>query len=225
MTKEKIFIGCPTYDGRIDAYTARALFQNATKRFDAYVSIGQFSLLNLNCNRLWCEALNLRKELGLKWFAMLHADVIPEPDWLDKLVYHAEKHDAVMMSVVVPIKDSSETVSTAIGNPINGWALNKLTLDDLQNLPVTFSIKDTQFPGLKLLVNTGCMVVRVDQDWSDRVLFRSEERIVRLNGRYEAQADPEDWNFSRQVGQYGKVMATQAVKVEHVGMHHWKNFK
>src|SRR5438034_6910050 len=75
------------------------------------------SLLAGNCNVHWCEALNLREQNELKWFAMLHSDVIPEAFWLDKLIAEAEKHQADMMSAVVPIKTDQGLTSTAICRP------------------------------------------------------------------------------------------------------------
>ncbi|MFZ1807945.1 MAG: hypothetical protein WAU36_12005 [Cyclobacteriaceae bacterium] len=47
------FVACPTYDGRIDFFTANALFEKASKSVRYILKAGQFSLLNLNCNQLW----------------------------------------------------------------------------------------------------------------------------------------------------------------------------
>lgn len=231
------FIACPTYDGRLDFFTAKALFETPSKSARYILQAGQFSLLNLNCNRLWCEALNLRERFPkLKWFAMLHSDIIPEPYWLDKLIRLAEENNAIMMSAVIPIKDDSGATSTALDNPIDGWMMYRILMDDFRfkDLPKTFDIAaackalNVQTPQ-RLLLNTGCMVVRIDQPWAEDIIFKSEERIVKTNAGkakdiFVAHSDSEDWNFSRQVANHGKTMATLEVKADHIGLQHWKNY-
>lgn len=231
-TVEKVYIGCPTYDGRLDAWTARSLFEQTSQKRLPIVGVGQFSLLNMNCNKLYCEALNLRTEHGIKWFAMLHADIIPEPNWLDILIDTAEANNADMLSAVVPMKDNTGDTSTALSNPSHDhWCLYKLKLAECAKLPPAFDVNDVirefkiQSFTPKLLVNTGCMVVRIDKPWSEKLIFKTEDRIIQTPNGFTAMADSEDWNFSRQVTDNGgRVMATMNVKLEHVGLQHWPNY-
>jgi GT2 family glycosyltransferase len=224
----KVFIACPTHDGRIHFKTAEALYDQASRVHELFIEVGSTSLLNWNCNQMLCRALNMRAQHSFTWFAMLHSDVAPEPMWLDKLIDIAEKEGADMLSACIAIKDESGDVSTGISNPLNDhWNLsriNKILLSDTY-LPETFDIEDVQnvfkrsiHPESKLLVNTGCCIVRMDL--ASQVLFQGEDRII-INGegQYEAHVDSEDWNFSRQVNDLGgKVMATYAVKCQHVGV-------
>src|SRR5262245_1253458 len=100
----KVFLACPTYDGRLDAGCARGLYGAATRRHQLFIQLHARSLLCQNCNALWAEALNQRREQGFEWFAMLHADVDPELWWLDRLIEEAEQHGADLLSTVIPIK-------------------------------------------------------------------------------------------------------------------------
>lgn len=228
-----VFLGCPTHDGRIHYKTAQRIYDNASERHRLLISISQTSLLNWNCNQLWCLALNASPVHNIKWFAMLHSDVVPEAYWLDKLIDIAEKHNAAMLSVCIAIKDASGDVSAGISNPdLEHFNMRRLKLQNLTGGPDAFDKEylrqrfgyapDFDF---RLLVNTGCMIVRVDQPWSKNLIFKSEERIfINDNQQYQSIADPEDWNFSRQVANYGRVMATTAIKADHIGNWAFPNY-
>lgn len=220
---QSVFIACPTHDHRMDARTAVALFQNSSQKHQTIIAIHNSSLLAFNCNHLWCLALNARLKYGIKWFAMLHSDVIPEPFWLDKLIEIAEANDADLLSVVIPIKSPDGLTSTALSVP-NGkpevW--KRFTQTEIldKEFPTTFSVRDVVNGDqlCRLLVNTGCMVCRIDQPWSDELFFTINDRIDREFNKYKASVDPEDWGFSRMVAEKGgKVMATKAIQVTHVG--------
>jgi len=88
--KSIIFLGVPTYNGQICTGTANVL-EYASKKHGIIKAVNQTSLLANGFNQLLCMALNLRKEHNIKWFAMLHADIIPEKFWIDKLVDLAEQ--------------------------------------------------------------------------------------------------------------------------------------
>src|SRR4051812_1607979 len=100
-----VFLACPTYDGTLSTLTARNIWGTATQQHRISPLSEGLSLLPWNCNRHWCAALNHRRSDQLQWFAMLHADVAPEPWWLDKLIAEAEKQGADLLSAIVPIKD------------------------------------------------------------------------------------------------------------------------
>lgn len=237
---DNAFLGTITHNGGLDYRMAKAFFVTATRTRQVMFKIQQTSLLAGGCNNLWCDALNNRSYAQLKWFAMLHADVVPEDFWLDSLIGIAETNDADVVSAVVPIKDSQGVTSTAIGtrDPFRRYC--RLTMQQVNHpkMPRTFSIdtlkslaNDPDFSALApafspdfndtpyLLVNTGCFVCRLDRPWSTQVFFTIRDRIEQaLGGAYVAAQEPEDWFFSRAVAAAGgRVLATSQVKVEHVG--------
>lgn len=233
-SEHRVFLGCPLFDGRIDAATASALLAQASQKHSTMLAMQTGSLLTLNCNGLWAAALADRKAHGTKWFAMLHGDVVPDPWWLDTLISEAEANEADLMSAVVPIKDGRGLTSTAIDNPDDPWVpFCRLTLSQLHaDFPQTFDVADAaaalsclpdemriNAPLSALLVNTGCFVCRLDCPWSSEVFFETRDRItMKSDGSWFGQVQPEDWMFSRAVSHFGgKVMATQKVSVIHRG--------
>lgn len=235
MTKERIFLASITHNGLIDHRMARSYYVTASRDYEIEWGMKQTSLLAGGCNELWCKALNNRVKNNLKWFALLHADIVPEAWWLDKMVAIADQHGADLLSAVVPIKDSNGVTSTALASVESDFIrYTRLTQRQLwhQTFPETFDVDAAvralqQLPRdlnmvvptpTKLLVNTGCMICRIDQPWSDEIHFTINDRIERLFNQYIAQVEPEDWFFSRKVAESGgKVMATKLVKVEHIG--------
>lgn len=230
-TKPEIFLCTITHDGKLDAGMSMVFNAGASKQLYT-AKVMPTSLLAFACNRLWCEALNG----GYKWFAMLHADIVPELFFVDKLIDHAQKHDADIMSAVVAIKGPEGTTSTAImGGDDNFTRYTRLTTKQVydDSFPEAFDlvaalhaldkqghdVAEEAFERGRLLVNTGCMVARLDRDWSPKVHFTINDRIVQqMDGTYAAHVESEDWFFSRRVAEEGgKVMATTAIKLQHVG--------
>lgn len=221
--KSIIFLAIPTYDGQICASTANVL-DYASKKHGVIKAINQTSLLANGFNKLLCLALNSRKEHNIKWFAMLHADIIPEKFWLDKLIDLAEEHDADLLSAVVPIKDASGDTSTAFGLENDPWgSVYRLNYVYLKSLPEPFSIDDVEDAiGNILLVNTGCMILNIEKDWNPGLYFTIRDQIVSDGEKFIPQVIPEDWNLSRMVAAHGgKVMATTAIELKHVGIKYY----
>lgn len=236
MDKNYIFCGIPTYDERLEHRTATAVQSLASKgKRKVLASYGAASLLCLNFNTLYASALNAREEYGVKWFVMLHADMIPEEGWLDTLIEEAESNNADMMGVVSPIKSLQGLTSTAIDDPGNPWE-PFVRITQQQHLhpsfPRTFDaamarkalaelpdeMKVDVPDGARLLANTGCMALRIDRPWSESINFQIQDRIVKKNGEWRAEVQPEDWLMSRTIHfNGGKVMATNKVRVEHRG--------
>lgn len=233
---EAVFVGCPTHNGQMDSGTARALYAAASRERPVIGIVNGKSLLSSNCNTLWCAALNARQEHGIKWFAMLHADIDPEMWWLDTLIDEAEKVGADMLSAVVPIKDERGITSTAIGERSTNCAAFRLTqsqihhemfpqtfdtdmaLNALSHLPGELAITD-EFDDPLLLLNTGCMICRVDKDWSESVFFENRDWIEMHNGVWRANDFSEDWLFTKKVHQCGgRVFGTTAARVVHKGV-------
>lgn len=230
-----VFITTLTHDGKLDYLMAKAFYLTPLKERLALYMPRQTSLLAAGYNHLWCQALSHRLEHNLKWFAMLHGDIVPENFWIDKLINEAEKYDADVMSAVVPIKEASGVTSTAISGPDDFTRFTRLTMKQVQTLPETFDINTpelikiskspTQFKIPLLLVNTGCFVCRLDRPWCDRVHFTIRDEIrTQIGGALTYHVEPEDWYFSRRVAEEGgKVMATRVVKLEHIGTHAYKS--
>lgn len=228
-----LFISLPTYDGRAELMSCWRFFNTPTAslRRRLLFGTGGGSLLALSFNSLWTMALNLQvKGFNIKYFGMMHSDVIPQDFWLDILYEELHSKFADVVSCVIPIKDDRGLTSTAIDDPENKFEVTRrLTSTEVQTLPETFSAADCGYPDRALLVNTGCWLCRFDRDWRFKVHFTINDRIIRdSNGEWKAQVEPEDWNFSRQLHALGrKVYATRKVKVEHVGgirFNNWEPF-
>ena len=123
----------------------RAVWCHGTREHRFDVAQSSTSLITMNCNTLWCTALNMRASHELQWFAMLHSDVEPVEWWIDKLIAEAEKYGADMMSAVIPLKNFTGSTSTGIANA--GKAFNqfcRLTQSQVRHpsFPETFGINE-----------------------------------------------------------------------------------
>lgn len=242
---ETVLLGCPTYSEEINTGSARGLWLHATNRDDVQVMAADRSgsLIPASCNNLWCAALNIRQSQGLGWFAMLHADIEPEPGWLDKLLGIAAEHNADMVSVVVPLKDDRGITSTAIASEDETMQFCRLTQRQVwhQSFPETFDIYDCanalerlpdslrvpHVPRLGLRLNTGCMLVRLKPEvCTGDVYFENVDWIEQHRGEWRARDISEDWRFSQKVqAAGGKLLATRAVRVIHKGIASFPNDK
>lgn len=229
MTKSySVLVGMPGY-GKQTAGAGRG-FWRSTKAQKAYYHYQQGSLLASNFNQLWCMALNLvHNGEQLDYFAMLHDDVAPTDGWVDSLIDELEAQKLDVLSVAVPIKDSRGMTSMALARQDDdGWLPHcRLSMHDVYQLPETFTSDD--LGGYKLLLNTGCWVAKWNQEWAKTVHFEINDRIVfnRSANRFQAQTEPEDWHFSRQLHEVGtgptahlqplRIGATRKVSVKHTG--------
>lgn len=193
-------------------------------------SVSQCSLLPDAFNALLVAAMNMRKQVGITHFAMLHGDVVPQEHWLDVLFEEMAATEADAISAVIPIKSHQGLTSTAIGDVVNGHlAWKKLTLRDVFKLPETFTINDTPWADKILLINTGCLLINLQGDWvRDWVLgggFRLESRIDEVEpGEFLATTSPEDWLMSYDMHRLGcKVAATRKVGLNHDGHFNYTN--
>lgn len=237
-----VYLCSITHNGQIDQRMAGNFFTQASQERALLFKLQQTSLLASACNNLWCDALNRRNADNLKWFVLVHADVVPEPLFVDKLIAIAEQHNADLVSAVIPIKDDNGLTSTAISGPDDFTRLTRITTKQVNHphFPATFDVNDAceallkklpdelrlidydipvAWPMLRLLVNTGCMVARLDREWCAHAYFTINDRIVmQPGGTFASEVEPEDWFFSRKVAELGgKVMATRTVRVEHLG--------
>lgn len=243
-----IYCCCPTY-AQPEKATAKQFWARGNDPRGKYVHLTRImddqggSLLANAFNVHWCAALNLQRGgVDLRWFIMLHADVIPQDWWIDQLLIDLEESGADLMAAVVPIKDSRGITSTAIDDPADPWCvLRRLTMTEVHALPELFSAADCGYPDNYLLPNTGCWVARFDRPWRFRVHFEINDRIIfkttsgrsfppqcaapeyiseeeLKEGGFVAETMSEDWNFGRQLGALGaKVMCTRRVALRHAG--------
>ena len=220
-TLPTVFLSLPTGNRQLDYGAALAALCLATEGKCRVIPAP--SMNSLRChgfNGAWCEALNRREENGITHFAMLHDDVIPERFWLDRLM--EELPPGGMVSAVVAIKSDWGLTSTAIdvreGDDLT--MPRRLTLKEVHELPETFTAADVGYPGKALLVNTGCWLCGLRQPWVELVHFEEINFIVKQTstGKFHPVADPEDWNFSRQLHKLGvPVVATRKIRVNHCG--------
>jgi hypothetical protein len=180
------------------------------------------TLLTQGFNIAWAESLNVRdRGVPVKYFAMIHDDIEPEPFWLDTLIEELESHGADACAAVVPIKHDKGCTSTAIATD-DRWLPRRLTMHEVYDLPETFTAEDAGGP---LLLNTGLWVVKLTEWWAEKVCFRFENRIrIDSDGRHIAEALPEDWLNSYDLNDWGaKLIATRKVKLVHSGNSDYPN--
>lgn len=229
-----IFLALPSYDGwRCDGNSESA-YKTCTRKHRAFPVPKSGSLIPGNCNWLLALALNCRDQYGVTWFGMLHADISPEPFYLDTLVEEAESNGADMMSAVIVLKSTDGLTSTAIASGEKYRQFGRLTLRQLyhEDFPKTFDINTAAdaleklpsplglaVPRKALLANTGCMIIRLDRPWSERLLFRNLDAMFRhADGTFQARDLSEDWYFSWRAARLGaRVMCTTKVKAKHLG--------
>lgn len=214
----KIFIAIPTYDGRIDFRCVNALM-TASKRIEHSFNYRASSLLAWTFNGLWADALNAKHKDGYTHFLMVHADVVPEHYFADKMLDVMEAEKASILSVVLPIKNRTGLTSTAIDS--DDWQPSRLTMKQIAALEMmTFSHP-------KLLVNTGLMMVDLRKPWIYEAHFTINDRLDRdpKTGLYSPRCQPEDWQFSRMArkANAGRICATKAIKATHIGSADYPN--
>jgi hypothetical protein len=203
---------------------AEAFYRTPCRRVHVAALIKPMSsLLTFAFNQAWAGTLNLRDTgMGLKYFAMIHDDIEPEPFWLDTLIDELEANDADVMSAVVPIKSQHGLTSTAIDTG-DIWMPRRLTMTEAMDLPETFGSADVE--GLPLLLNTGLWVADITKPWANDVCFDFLNRIrVTSTGERVAECVPEDWLNSRRMNEMGcKLMATRKVSLVHNGSSDYPN--
>lgn len=234
-----VFIALPTHDDRYYSGTVKGII-TASKKHNTIPGFGTCGSLCQNFNQLLVAALILRKEHGIKWFAMLHSDVEPEPGWIDMLIDEAEETGADLMSAAVAIKDMRGVTSTALSNPDNPWApYTRLTVQQLNHdgFPKTFDtamvrealanlpegLREDVPEGSRLQNNVGCCVYDLDK-WQPGLTFDVFHRIAEQGGNYRAEFQSDDWIFSDRLHDAGQtVWSTTKVATTHFGAWTYRN--
>ena len=226
MDAPNVFMAVPTYDGCMSVATAHAVYIFASRGIVNFVLPGGVddkpgdSLLAKGFNTLWCQALNSG---NVDYFAMVHADVVPEHYWLDTLIEEMHAHQLELISATIPIKDYRGITSTALETK-NPWGPRRLTLHEIHNeFPETITQRDQA----GLLVNTGCWVCKFNPRWREELCFTIQDDIVKdPKGQFHPVVRPEDWNFSRQLRLLNVPFgATRKVKIRHLGTGAFDNDK
>jgi len=220
-TPETIYVGIPTYDEWIHINCMMGVLHASGKRHLKLQSIGS-SALPFAFNQLWVGGITS----GADYFAMIHADVGPESLWADTLIEELEKHDADIMSAVIPIKDMSNVYSTAMCW-LGEAAHYRLTIPHYMELPDTFDTADmrevTGEDGF-MCANTGLWVCRLDRPWIKEVHFEFLTGIDWSGEKPRCTFIPEDWQLSQMLHRKGaKVMCTKKVRTTHSGSHTWQS--
>lgn len=221
QTFKNVMLASPSYDGRIEQAVLDAIIR-ATKdpNVKNYIQTVNCSSLTRVFNTLWATALTDKKHKGLTHFAMIHADIAPEPWWLDKMLAIMEKTGADVLSAIVPQKTTQGLTSTAFDletktgdDPFDHWKIQRLTMQQaFKEFEPTFTRPD-------ILLNTGLMLVDMRKDWVREIVFRFENDILEQpDGKLRPVEISEDWYFSREAKKRGaKLFATREVKVYHLG--------
>jgi hypothetical protein len=215
----RIVLGMPGY-GKQTSAAGRAFWRACRDMSVVTNEYSPGSLLACNFNKLWCTALNMvHRGERVDYFAMLHDDIGCEDFWLDKLIAELEAKQLDVLGVVVPIKDDRGMTSIALHHDGDNWSPEcRLTMHEVYDLPETFTSEDVG--GYDLLLNTGCWVIKWNQDWAKKVNFTINDRIVfdRTTDAFYPEVESEDWYFSRLLNELGlRIGATRKIAVKHEG--------
>jgi hypothetical protein len=239
-TAPRIFVAMPAYGSTIIDASWQGVYLHPSEYLDLVTTRAKrrSSLLCNNFNHLWATAIQQVTKREVTHFAMLHSDVGPDIYWVDTLYEELVKHDADVVSAVIPIKDTRGLTSTAILGE-NGWGRRRLTMTEVMALPETFGIEDTVKAGLNpdrrpLLVNTGCWICdlrkpmfhELDEEGWYKIHFTIRDGIRRTGDEIQIHLEPEDWYFSRLISEVNpdvRVFATRRVRLNHRGEQDFPN--
>lgn len=224
----RIFLARPWYD-RIEPESIDAeqrAIDPRVHRVALRISRMRRSLLASCFNALVAQCLNTG---GYDFFAMLHADLVPDAGWLSVMTREMCAHDLDVLHAVAPIKNHEGLTSTGIAHGEEPWQrVRRLTMREVHDLPTTFTIQHVReridADARWLLPNTGCLLVRT-RVLEDFPGFQISDRLVReFDGRWRDQCLPEDWNFGLWCGVMRiAIGGTRAVRLAHYGRHAWPN--
>jgi hypothetical protein len=221
-----VFLAVPHY-GQLAPEALPSLVM-ATQKHKLTLNTNGASLLAHNFNRLWCQALNLRREREVTHFAMHHADISAQAGWIDVLLEEMRTVGADCLGVVAPIKDARGLTSIGLQHP-RTMNIRRLTMKEVMDMPETFDCRDLTQPGFSdfwsggkepyLMINTGLFLCDFTRPWVEEFHFEIRDGIVRHdNGKFQASVLPEDWNMSGWMARRGlKVCCTRKVKITHYG--------
>ncbi len=187
-----------------------------------------------NFNTLWIAALNAAAKGQCTHFAMIHADVVAPPGWLDTLYDLMVERDVELISVAIPIKDDSGVCSCGIIHPDYLWSpLKRFTLAELHALPETFDAAEAGWPNHALAHNNGLWLADLrspkwrvkNEEGGLRACFDFRRAIATgEDGELHFVGEPEDWRFSRMIAKSGVTSCiTRKIPVAHCGGREFRN--
>lgn len=206
----KPYLAIPSRDGRLDCRHLTVFVHTACAYPGIAFDSQALSLLVLNFNTLYANALNAREQ-GFTHFVLLHDDIVPmQTDWLQRMLAEMETHQLDVLSAVVVIKGTDRiSCGTYDGKESFGMTFKDFGADR------TWVNNDDPI----LLVNSGCLVVDIRKPWVDDFCFTSADHIVKdADGKYRAIAESEDYRMSVWLAKRGiRYGATSKVPVYHIG--------
>jgi len=222
----RVMLGIPAYNSLCLGSHVGILQHGLGDGDEIFLRHSSISSLTHNFNVLWAQALDARDAGKITHFAMLHADIVPVPGWLDGLARLMAPTDYRVISAISPIKDARGLTSTALDT--DRWRPRRLSNVEVMSLPLMFSsssaISGLPPPHGPLLINTGCMLCDLRPhngvDWARQIVFefRNAMTVDSKTGKYFPLFEPEDWRFSRRLHQLQvPYAATRAIPLAHDG--------
>lgn len=223
ITKYNVFVTMPRRPESNPLFEATDAYRGASLKPDLVTmrhAHTKCSILPETFNILWCHALNFREPWDLTHVAMIHDDVAAPPGWLDTMLAEMDKHNADMISAVIPLRGQNprgETSTALETEDYNPWKPDNLTLRQ-----VFGAFSNETFTHHRILLNTGLMVVRLNgKAWSPagpppHFEFTNKIEYDASQNKWVPRCVPEDWNFSRMLRAHGgRLYATRKVKLWH----------
>lgn len=226
MTQRNVFLGIPNNHTMCNE-TWQSVLEAGREDTKVYSWRSQSSLLANNFNGCVVTCLKAGK---FDYYCQIHSDIEASRSFVAVLIDELEKHNLDAIHAVVPIKHNAGMTSTAVAYSDDEWdVVRRITMKELAKLPTTFDIetlKEVYDPNaIRLLPNTGCLLMRVDDWLKDFPGFEILDKIVRNEeGGWDDKVVPEDWNFGHWAARNGvKVGGTKAVKITHWGRQGYPN--
>lgn len=178
---------------------------------------------------LLCKGFNVgvaeAKNRGFDYFALLHADLEPQPGWLATLIEDLEANGLDAIHAPAAIKDDVGLTSTAMVDTADMNAFRRrLTTTELSRLPDVFTLEDIQrevwAEAQILLPNSGCLVLKCGDWFRDFKGFHMHDEVLMdAEGKYCAHVTPEDWMFGFDAHDLGlRVGGSRRVVTRHYGV-------
>lgn len=220
----KVYVGFPTYKGDIHVDVLFASHQMTAGDHQVSFDRMDSSACCATFNHLLLKALDAHRRGEADYFLLWHSDVVPEQNFLDKMIRIAKEKGAEIVSAIIPIKDVNGLTSTALDEPVGDmplyWRVRRLTMAEVMERPATWTDE-------KLLVNTGLLLVDLSKPWVNEIFFHFDDAIITHHGRRMPVVMPEDWMFSRDARKLGckSMWVTREVAVNHFGITNFPNTK
>lgn len=219
MSEEKVMIGIPSHDRRIDYGIVPALTEAG---LPVKVNFCAKSVLTSNFNELMRQALDPAD--GATHFLLWHSDIVPtDTGWLLKMVGIMREHKLDALCPVVPIKEDSGRTSTAYQRA--DGSVECLNVSDLKDLPATFTTADlrAKYGDCVLLINSGLLLIRLKNLDPVKCHFTMLDKFVKgADGKWEVGSFTEDWVFSVMMHKAGmSYAATSDIHLTHFGSKGW----